>query len=703
VSSATFVANPEKLNKEPAGLNLRGGIKMRCYATVLTFLIFLGACGINSPSPTDSSELEVSLADLGLLNGSPEARAVLSLVNDPQTTFETLDITAGLDRRAAANIVAYRAGPDGIEPSADDDRFDTIEALDAVAYVGGRALSLLLEYARDAGFLAGFTPITAVERARTILAVVNDIHVSFTTLDDTAALDRRAARNIISYRDGADAVAGTNDDIFFVDIPQLDGISYVGKKALSKIFDYGLKQGYHNQGPVRDANVIFSPKLYAQSHNLRVAQTIDSAQHSLDIAMYSYSDATIATALQNAVQRGVQIRFVFHTASSDRRLDPAQRGNTKSGRLEAMGIDVRWVNKIMHHKFMIVDGPRDDLSLASTAKIVTGSGNWSNGAATRYDENTLFLTGYAEIALRMQREFNLLWNNARDFEHMTYDHVLSAVQITDADIVDDPNVDVLFTSSNFSVSNTTFRSRTGYSAVSDALVAAINNASDSILVASGHLRSRPVAEALMNKRAQDPTMEIRVMLDSQEYISAWMQGQQLSNRNSCLIAAGTSASRIRKCNDKGFRFGYEVGNSGIDVRYKYYAYRWDYSYALQMHHKFMIIDGEELWTGSYNLSDNAEHNTFENILVFRGAENAALIAQYVQNFDYLWTLEQSASTYQDLLSDVNTSSRIPLVFTPMALDWNEVTALRNAIRSNCADINTNPYRLQPENHRFCYR
>ena len=34
-----------------------------------------------------------------------------------------------------------------------------------------------------------------------------------------------------------------------------------------------------------------------------------------------------------------------------------------------------------------------------------------------------------------------------------------------------------------------------------------------------------------------------------------------------------------------------------------------------MHSKYMIIDGKELISGSYNLSMNSEHATFENRLV----------------------------------------------------------------------------------------
>ena len=155
--------------------------------------------------------------------------------------------------------------------------------------------------------------------------------------------------------------------------------------------------------------MIFSPQNYENSHNVRIAKEIDKAQSSVDIAMYSYSDSRIGNALESAVNRGVLVRFIFHTANDDRKKSGSSLDNSKSARLERLGVNVRYVNKIMHHKFVIVDGPIHSAEQATFAVIATGSGNWSNGAATRYDENTLFFSGYPELALRYQKEFNYLY------------------------------------------------------------------------------------------------------------------------------------------------------------------------------------------------------------------------------------------------------------------------------------------------------
>lgn len=537
--------------------------------------------------------------------------------------------------------------------------------------------------------------------ALAVLALVNDPAVTFEELDDDARLHRTAAAGIIDYRNGPDLIAGTGDDERYDTLEELDAIPYVGPYALGQLLAYATERGYLGPITERSAEVVFSPQPYDQSHNVRIAGIIDAAERSIDVAMYSFSDAGISDALERAVDRGVKVRFLFDTASEDRKLSGSALENSKSGRLERIGINVRWVNKIMHHKLMIVDGPRDDAASAATATTVSGSGNWSWGAATRYDENTVFLTGYPELALRLQAEFNLLWQHSRDVVvDASLPYELSSHAIERDAIADEADQHVWFTSDNFSVSGDTFRIA-GHDTVSTQLALAIAGATESIHVASGHLRSRPIAEALMAAASANPGLDIRVYLDGQEYISEWYHDEQERELDECLAVASTDSQR-RNCLDKGFYFGYQLGaTTGADVRYKLYSYRWHYSYAVQMHHKYLVIDGDELWTGSYNLSDNAEHNTFENMMVFEGPQFAGLIAAYEANFEAIWN--SGEGLLDDLIAEVETSDSIPLVFEPMALTWDQVTDLKGRIRDNCALINSEPFRTRPEDHYSCPR
>jgi phosphatidylserine/phosphatidylglycerophosphate/cardiolipin synthase-like enzyme len=446
----------------------------------------------------------------------------------------------------------------------------------------------------------------------------------------------------------------------------------------------------------------------SRSSNARIAKLISEAEDTVDIAMYSYSSAAIADAIDEAIANGVDVRFIFETArSKDKNLTGSDLQNSKSGRLENAGVDVRFVNKIMHHKYVIVDGPRHDLAAAKDTKIASGSANWSTGGATIYDENTVFLEGVPEMALKMQREFDLMWDHSRELEinpSITLSN--STVQIQDSDIQDNPDLDIYFTSDNFDIvgsTGTTFRLRSRQDmAVSDKWVEAIEGATDSIKIASGHMRLRPVAEALIAKKAANPNMDIQVYLDQQEYVSFTGNNKQIAKREDC-VANATTDNKIFDCENKSFLWSRALNEAGIELHFKYYAYRWHFSYAEQMHNKFMLIDADELYTGSYNLSVNAEHGTFENTMHFKGPSFSGLVDTYEDYFDDVFQLGRGGSELADLRDTIETASSIPLVFESLALTYDEATSLKALIRANCTQVNTTEFRTQPQAHKFCPR
>ncbi len=542
----------------------------------------------------------------------------------------------------------------------------------------------------------GFGPCV-VER---VLAFVNAPGTDLIVLKK-AGLHTKAAQEIVAARLGPDGVVGTEDDLTFADLVALDGVKFVGPVAMEQLAAH-VEAACAVSPPL--VEVIFSPQPFESSHLVKVAEAIDGAVVSVDVAMYSFRDAGITAALARAADRGVQIRMVFETASKDK----SKPEGSASGRLEAAGVDVRYVNKIMHHKFAIIDGPLFDLGQAGSATLITGSANWSNSAATRYDENTLFINGEAELALSYQREFNHLWASAREFVGPASVVKVDPLPITEADIPGSPDVEALFTSGNFDVFESDagpgFSRVRGRSAVSDRLVEFIQGAESSILIGSGHLRSRPVAEALIKKRQERPDVEIRVALDAQEYISRFTQSKEQGALEDCLESVGEDADAQEDCLESGFHFGLDLADAGIDVRYKWYSYRWHHATAVQLHHKVLIIDRETLITGSYNLSPNAEYNTIENMTVLRGARFAPLVASYVKNLDELWTLGEAEGAFESLIAEiVGGSGPVPLVFKPMSLNWEQVTSYRGAVIAACPAVNDAEFRSHPERHFTCER
>ncbi len=155
------------------------------------------------------------------------------------------------------------------------------------------------------------------------------------------------------------------------------------------------------------------------------------------------------------------------------------------------------------------------------------------------------------------------------------------------------------------------------------------------------------------------------------------------------------------CWDRGFLYAYALHLEGIDVRFKHYSYRWHYSYAPQMHHKYIVVDERVVATGSYNLSDNAEHGTMENIVVLDAAQHPEVVRRFVANFDALYETHRDGSALESLYADIADGDGFPIVYDAMSLTWDEVDSLRSAIRAACPEIDSSDYRRYPERHYRC--
>lgn len=537
-----------------------------------------------------------------------------------------------------------------------------------------------------------------------VLALVNDKTMSASGLRSAAHVTTRVANNITKHRNGADGQAGTADDDGFDTLAELDAIPYVGPATLNALLEAARSRGLVASGAKID--VVFSPQPADSTHNVRIAKMIRDAKYTIDIAIYSYGDAGVNTALTEAVGRGVKVRFLFEDAGEDKNVtDPAMLAATKSGKLEAAGIDVRYVNKILHHKFAIVDGPRDEKARAATARLVTGSANWSSSAGTQFDENTLFIESSAELAATYQAEFDALWKGSRELNAGATPQPTSTANIAPIQVPDEAGLGVLFTRANMTpggADGTTWSTDKNSLKVADQWVAAINRATTSIHIGSGHMRLRPVAEALVAKKQAQPNLDIKVYLDQQEFISASGDAFQKSEVATCLANATTPAKK-RDCGYNDFLFSKTLVDAGIDLRFKSYAYRWDYTYAPQMHSKYMIVDGKELISGSYNLSMNSEHATFENALHLSGPQFKPLIARFEQNFATMWETNRGGNALASLRNEIATSATIPLVFPSISMTWPELDALRVLIRQNCTLADSTEYRSNPAAHKTCPR
>lgn len=161
-----------------------------------------------------------------LTDGSPDAVGLLAFLNDEETGFETLDIAARLDKRSALGLIHHRNGPDGQFGTWDDNRFDSIDEVDAVKWVGAKTILRLLAYAGDLGYVPQQDDLLGVyDRVAFTVSQADDVinfanEVSFEGLD--AILNVRAARSIVAGRP-------------FASLSELSAARYVGRRALSDL------------------------------------------------------------------------------------------------------------------------------------------------------------------------------------------------------------------------------------------------------------------------------------------------------------------------------------------------------------------------------------------------------------------------------------------------------------------------------------
>lgn len=153
---------------------------------------------------------------------------------------------------------------------------------------------------------------------------------------------------------------------------------------------------------------VFVPLLLAQAENAStvsvffspeddcvkaIVKEIESAEKSIDIAMYSFTSRPLSSALIEAVKRGIDVKVC---------LDQNQKTEkfSKAKFLENQGAAVGFKNGIgcMHNKFCIID----------KETVITGSYNWTASADMRNDENLLVIKS-KPLAEKYSSYFSRLW------------------------------------------------------------------------------------------------------------------------------------------------------------------------------------------------------------------------------------------------------------------------------------------------------
>ena len=128
---------------------------------------------------------------------------------------------------------------------------------------------------------------------------------------------------------------------------------------------------------------------------------IDQARSSIDVAMFSFTNKSIAKRLKNAAERGVHIRIIFdHDQIKDRY--SKLRYLAKYRNIEIFTLRGKYAKRgeyygKMHIKMGIFDNKR----------VTFGSANWTNSAFSRNFEVIYFTKDFA-LAKKAKRGFERL-------------------------------------------------------------------------------------------------------------------------------------------------------------------------------------------------------------------------------------------------------------------------------------------------------
>ena len=147
---------------------------------------------------------------------------------------------------------------------------------------------------------------------------------------------------------------------------------------------------------------------------------MDLAQNTLDICVYNASDATIGTAINDAYDRGVAVRYIADDDVTNIMLgslnpnipivyrDPAPAG-------------------IMHNKFIIVD-----VNSTNNSWVMGGSTNWTNPSNLFNDYNNLIFIQDEAIAKVYTLEFEEMWGGV--FGHNKLDNTPHNFKVNEKDV-----------------------------------------------------------------------------------------------------------------------------------------------------------------------------------------------------------------------------------------------------------------------------
>ncbi len=141
-----------------------------------------------------------------------------------------------------------------------------------------------------------------------------------------------------------------------------------------------------------------------------IVNILNKANLTIDVAMYNFATGTvpgkIVTALNNAVGRGVVVRYIYDNGSQNLGLPTMSSGIYKVSSPVATSDGYN----IMHNKFLVIDA---NSSTPANALAVTGSTNFTTDQLNS-DANNVEVIRDQAVARAYRDEFNEMWGGSQN-------------------------------------------------------------------------------------------------------------------------------------------------------------------------------------------------------------------------------------------------------------------------------------------------
>ena len=309
---------------------------------------------------------------------------------------------------------------------------------------------------------------------------------------------------------------------------------------------------------------------------------INRAEESIDFTIYNFNNegiSNIATALNNAHSRGVEVRVVYDINQNNFGTDELVAGIGKMPSPE----QAYPVYGIMHNKFVVFDAISND---PDKAIVWTGATNFTEGQIN-VDPNNVIIIQDKSLAIAFRLEFNEMFGS----EGLQPDPAKARFG---PDKLDNTPHEFIIGGSRvecyFSPSDPTHKK----------IISTIQSADKELFVATMLITKTDIGYEIRDKKEAGVRAEVLV-----------------KDEESC---NETVVTTLRNSLGDKFRVS---GESGI------------------MHHKYMIIDQSDadsdpiLLTGSHNWSSSAQFRNDENTLIIHDQKMANIYYQeFVERFKY---------------------------------------------------------------------